>query len=504
VSTRRLEPHVRRRLGGPAAPVLLALGVACVLALLVVVEIRGDSPAVRLVPRGELDADPLAYDPADSATLERAAASGLGHVLYAKSPGGVLVSAARTARFRSLVDDATRGTGIDPDLVEAIVLLESAGRPDVIAGSDPAAAAGLTQILAETASGFLGMNVDLEQSRRLTGQIAAAAERGKSARALRLAAERRAIDARFDPARAIAGTVRYLSSARALFGRNDLSVVSYHMGIGNLETVLRAYAGAPAGTPIRDVVAQDDLSWTRIYFDSSPILHAGAWRLLAGFSDDSQTYYWRVLAAAEIMRLFRNDPGQLQSIAYLQEQKASAEEVLHPLPSTEQFWTPDDLERASREGVLQPLPDDPAQLHFRIDPRLGEHASELSRSPSLYRQLRPEALALLLYLAGRVHQISGASAPLTLTSAVRDDEYQQLVIAHNAEATTAYSLHATGFAFDLLRRYSSNAQARALQYELDQLQARGLIAWVREPAAIHITVASQARELIPALLEAKP
>jgi len=52
-------------------------------------------------------------------------------------------------------------------------------------------------------------------------------------------------------------------------------------------------------------------------------------------------------------------------------------------------------------------------------------------------------------------------------------------------------------------RYESSEQARAFQFELDNLTARGLIAWVREPAAIHITVSSEADELVDAMLESK-
>ena len=112
--------------------------------------------------------DPLDYEPGRTEEYERAAAFGLSHVLFEKSPGGVLGAAQRTAGFRDLVDKAVSGSGIDADTVEAIVLLESAGRPDVIAGDDPENASGLTQILAETATSFLGMPVDLEASRRLT------------------------------------------------------------------------------------------------------------------------------------------------------------------------------------------------------------------------------------------------------------------------------------------------------------------------------------------------
>ena len=130
---------------------------------------------------------------------------------------------------------------------------------------------------------------------------------------------------------------------------------------------------------------------------------------------------------------------------------------------------------------------------------MGELSGRLRRSPKTYRGLRPEALALLVYLGRGATEISG-DEPLTLTSTVRDEEYQAQLIRGNREATRGFSLHTTGYAFDLLRRYGSNAQARALQYELDRLQALNLIAWVREPSAIHVTVSSDASELVPAVL----
>jgi hypothetical protein len=268
------------------------------------------------------------------------------------------------------------------------------------------------------------------------------------------------------------------------------------MGIGNLENVLRDYARAPADEPIGAIVHDDGLSYARVFFDSSPVDHAAAWQLLTSFGDDSKTYYWRVLAAEEIMRLYRRDPAQLKALAYLHERKASAEEVLQPPPVTVRFLTPRDVERARRDGVLQPLPNEPKLTHFRLDPRLGELAQRLGQRRDLYRALRPEALALLTYLAGEVHAMSRGTTPLIVTSAVRDESYQRLLSESNPEATAGYSLHTTGYAFDLLRRYGSDAEARALQYELDRLQALNLIAWVREPSAIHVTVSSRAAELI--------
>jgi len=133
-------------------------------------------------------ADLIAYRPGDDGALAKAAAAGHSHVLYERSPGGVFATAARTARYRSLINRAARGSGFSPAVLEAMVFLESAGRADVIAGGDPAAASGLAQIMAETGRSFLGMRVGLPRSRKLTRRIDRAYARGKIAKAHRLEA----------------------------------------------------------------------------------------------------------------------------------------------------------------------------------------------------------------------------------------------------------------------------------------------------------------------------
>lgn len=488
----------RRRLvaAGGLAALLVAAGAIALRAL------DGETQARILVPRAEPPtADPLLYDDGQADELERAATFGLAHPLYAKSPGGVVATAERTASFRELVEDAVAGSGFDADLVEAIVFLESGGRPEVVAGDDPERASGLTQILAETAVNFLGMEVDLVESRRLTRRIARAAARGDPAAVERLRERRRTIDARFDPEQALAGTVRYLTTARERLGRDELAVVSYHMGIGNLTNVLRAFVGADDDLPVPELVDEHDLSWVRVFFDTAPDRNGPAHRLLARLGDDSPTYYWRVLAAAEIMRLWRDDREHLAELDLLHGGKDSAEEVLHPPFETERFADSSDLARAWGTNLLQPLPDDPARTGFALDATMGELAAKLGEPRELYRGLRAEALALLVHMARRVRTLGRAARPLEVTSTVRDDAYQRLLRSGNPEATSGYSLHTTGFAFDVRRRYESDAQAQAFQFMLDDLTARGLIAWVREPAAIHVTVSSEARVLVPVVLE---
>ncbi len=470
------------------------------LAVLVGRLLGGDDRPLRLEPRRAILADPLAFDPRRTDEFEHAAASGLSHVLYAKSPGGVLKTAERTARFRPLIDEAADGSRLDPELVEAIVFLESGGRSEVIAGHDPAAAAGLTQIVAETGTNLLAMPIDLQASRRLTDRLAVAVRRGATRQAERLRRARRRVDPRFEPREALAGTVRYLTIARNRFGRDDLAVVSYHMGIGNLESVLRAYTGADRARPVGEIVRERGLSYARIYFDSSPVHHAAAWRRLARFADSSRDYYWRVLAAREIMRLFREDRERLEELAAVHAQSASGEEALHPASETDRFADPSDVARAWNDGLLQPLPRDP-RLYIRLDARMGRLAARLGRRPELYRGLRPEALALLLYLAAEVHKLGGGSAPLTVASTVRDEAYERLAFGPKSQAAGGDSLHTTGYAFDILRRYASGSQAAAFQFELERLQALALVVWVRDRTTIHVTVSSLAKALVPAVLQ---
>ena len=465
----------------PPARLIAAAAVLLAIALVVGLLTAGGGGR-KLVPGGGPGADPLASRQSNETEYARRAAEGESQVLYLKSPGGVVATAARTARWRPLVDATARRYSLDPDMLEAIVFLESAGRPDAQASNDLAGAAGLTQILAGTATDLLGMHVDLVASRALTKRIAVAERHGRGRLASRLRSKRAHVDMRFDPAKALDGTGRYLVIARSRLHRDDLAVESYHMGIGNLQGALSAYGGG-AGT-----------SYAQLYFDSTPLRHADAYRRLAALGDDSATYLWRVLAARQIMQLYRSDRPQLRRLAALHTRKATAEEVLHPLGSTPVFRTPAEVARARARGTLRALPRNAGDLFLRIDPRMGELAPLLHRRGSLYRALRPEALALLVYLAAGVHAISHQS-PLVVTSTVRDGAYQRLLVGRNIEATRAYSLHTTGFAFDILRRYRSRAQAEAFQFMLNRLQALNLIAWAVEPSAIHITVSSDARRL---------
>jgi soluble lytic murein transglycosylase-like protein len=475
-------------IAGALAAAVLALGVGEREPL----DVRVARIAIEARAAAAPEADPFAWSPARRDDFEDRAALGSSHVIYAMSPGGVVASARRTARFRDEVEAAALSHGIDPDTLEAVIFLESAGRPDVAAGPTPESASGLAQILPSTATDLLGMQVDLPRSIELTRRIAAAKT---PEQANRLRAERAAIDQRFDPDAALDGAARYLEIASERFGADDLAVASYHMGIGNLESVIRAYADAGDDVPIGEVVASEGLSYAQLYFDSSPLVHGDAYEILHGFGDESADYLWKVEASRELMAEYRKDAEALGETARLATAKATLEELFHPEAETDVFDDPGELSDAIDDGELVPLPFE-AGLGWIPAKQMGELAPQLDQDPRLYRALRPEALATLSYLAGLVLYQSNDPTPLLVTSSVRDRSYQELLIASNPQATPEYSLHTTGWSFDIKREYASKEQAAAFQHVIDRLSALGLIDYAVEPGAIHITVSNLGAELV--------
>ena len=421
--------------------------------------------------------DPFAYVAGRESDFIARAIDGTDHVLFVKSPGGALATAARVAAFRPLIDRATAGTGIDPNMLEALVFVESAGRPDVIVDGDPTNATGLTQILASTGQSLLGMHIDLARSRRLTAQIDIAAARGQGGRVARLERQRAGADDRFDPRKALAASVRYLEIAEHDLGRADLAFESYHMGIGNLQRVLDLYDGGHA------------VPYPQLYFDTAPGHNRAAYDLISSFGDDSSLYYWRLLGAERVMRLYRTDRPALTRLSALQTAVDSNAYVLHPPDAVHAFATPDALDRAYAARTILPLPSNARALGLAYDPGIGSLAHQIGAKPALYRGLRAPALDLLVELAARVRTLSGGVAPLRVTSTVTDLHYQQALGITDPPA-------AAGWSFTIARRYVDSRQADVFQAMLDRLQALDVIAWERFPSEIDVTVAPDASQAI--------
>ena len=315
--------------------------------------------------RAEALPDPFAWDPEREDEFERARRDGHQPPALPLSPGGVAASAERTARWRP----ADRGGGrasadVDADTLEGLVFLESAGRDDAITPNGIEGAVGLTQILAETATEparHAGRHGAQRPARRAGSTARGARPRAQVARAApRARAGRRALRRR---RRRSPPPARYLKLARETLGREDLAFVSYHMGIGNLQGVLRAFGEG------------DDVSYAQLYFDSTlrppP---GGATRGSPGSATTPRTTTGRSLAAREIMRLWRDDRAELDRLAACTPPRARPRRSCTRDGSVPRFGDPEAAARRVGRGDIVAFPDAPAVTGLRRDARMGELA----------------------------------------------------------------------------------------------------------------------------------
>jgi Transglycosylase SLT domain len=411
------------------------------------------------------------YDASKSADYVARATAGNGQVLFSKSPGGAVATAARVAAFAPMIEHAVAGTNIPATAIEGLVFLESAGLPDAAVADNPTNAAGLTQILPSTATSLLHMHVDLAASRRLLAEIA---QTHDAAKLRSLQRQLEAADQRFDPAAALAGTVRLLQQFETMFGgRLDLAVTAYHMGPGNLQQILSDYNGGQA------------VPYVQLYFDTAPDHSVAAYKLLSGLGDDSSLYWWRVLGAEQIMRLHRTDRSALRRLQTLETSDAAGGSVLHPPGRAPRYASPSDLQAAYTAHGLVRLPRNSTALGLAYDASIGSGASDVGAPRSLYEGLNRVTIKLMIRMAAAVRTLSGGQTPLHVASAVADGKYLSAQGAYDPMAQT-------GFGFQIARRYRSGAQAGAFQAVLDRLQSLNLIAWAPVGSVIEITAASDA------------
>ena len=130
---------------------------------------------------------------------------------------------------------------------------------------------------------------------------------------------------------------------------------------------------------------------------------------------------------------------------------------------------------------------------------MGELAKRVDQKASLYRGLSPDALAAVLFISKELRRISGKDARLPVTSSVRDQEYQDLLLEKNIQATSDFSVHTTGHAFDVTGAFRKPGRRAALIHILERLRAERVIDYVYEPGAIHVTAGPDAAKLEPLL-----
>jgi hypothetical protein len=439
----------------------------------------------------------------------------------------LIAAAAEQAEVQPIFQEMAAEEGRSPEeakarwitLQEADLLLESGGEADSVSSAN---AVGVAQWLAGTGRG-VGLTIDLPASQRLTREIDAlrlriawidylqrpdadrnapgaptltpdeAAQRPALQQALEgLRQQRQAVDARYDPAAAIAAQTRYLLRLYRRFPSADWLFQAYHGGEAGVARTLKFYLGSrwpsTAAQAIRTGNDGGRLSFEEVYFTTSPLSHPEAFRYLYGRSDDHRRYWWKLRASAQALADYRKDPS------------AFRQEWLRYFPGrpTDAYWYPDAPDTAFGDlGALQR-----AWSEKRLVPVLSDTTFFVRPEPldpaqaSLYSGLRPASLGLL-HLTEKAYRATGSVAPLTLGDltlteplAVRAREIAppkpprppfwppdpERLHPPGDGPSPDFDFHTTGIAFDILRP-TDEKQRKALEYALDTLEDRRVLAY---------------------------
>ena len=136
------------------------------------------------------------------------------------------------------------------------------------------------------------------------------------------------------------------------------------------------------------------------------------------------------------MRLYRDDRAELHAVDAAERQELRRGGAA-PGGHGARFGDPAGLREAwdAADGGAADTPRHRA-AHSTADGRARRAA--WASPPGLYRGLRPEALAMALYIGAQVRELSGGASPLVVTSTVRDERYQRLLVRRTARrrATT--------------------------------------------------------------------
>ena len=414
-------------------------------------------------------------------------------------------------------------------LQTADLMLESGGDPDALSTS---AAAGAAQWLAGTAMG-VGIPVDLKESNRLTATITGlrcriawiqylsrpdADRPAPGAPAFSpsdtgllpalttemesLRERRRRVDGRYDPRTAILAQTRYLLHLYPRFPSPDWLFQAYHGGEAGVARTLRFYLGpswpGTADAAIRAGADGGPLTFDTVFFTTGPASHAEAFSYLYGRSDDHRHYWYKLLAAQQVLAAYEKSPEAFH---------AEWESNL-PGRRIEAHWYPNAAadsvsDLAALKGahnlvpvsewpglIVRPAPDDPA-------------------NSAAYKVLQPSARGALRLVAAEFRRGGGhgslETGDLTLTQEYVDrarllhpskppkppifppDPDAELCIGGGPPRRFDY--HTTGIVFDILRP-KDDRDRKILAYSLDRLEARGLLSVIeakdRDERRFHI------------------
>ena len=445
------------------------LRAGALLALAVLLGVRGahvraggPTPSAACAPaRPGQGIDPLRYDPRARRRSRRGRRRGWPTSSTPSRPGGAVATPRRMARWRPLVEPRRAARAWTPTTLEAIVFLESAGRPDAQAWTDLARRRRPDADPRRDRRGtcWACTSTSPASARARPARIAARA-RGSPRAEARAAPRRPALrpaqgagrdrplpDAR--PARRSAATTWRSTATTWASATCSSALAAYGADRDPLRAaLLRLHAAAPPGGVAR----------------------------ARGLGDDSSTYLWRVRAARGIMRAYRARPGAALARHGGTCRPAASLGRGGPAPAREHASLRRRRRvRATRDATAGPSPSDPRGAGAASACASTRAMGELAAAAGGDRRHLPRAAPGRSRCCATSAPGRGRSRRRTagsVTSTARDTRYQRAWPGTTRRPRTRSPLHTTGWAFDISRALRLAARRpQAFQFLLDRLTA---------------------------------
>ena len=400
--------------------------------------------------------------------------------------------------LQRLFQDAGRMTGFPASVLQAIAYLESWGLPNA---ESPAGPRGIMQI-SEATGKRMGLRIVYSVRHRVTKTKTAV--RNKHGKLVYRTVRRRETytvlerDDRLRPERAIPAAARYLASLEQRLGGRDWAIWAYHCGEGcivDIQSMARAARG-PSEPPA---------SVAAVFFGCSPAWNRALYQAIQAqmARDYSPTYWFRVMRAQQLLRLYLDDPVEFQDLVDEYKNRAGSAQRA---PDRLSVWLkPQDLLYEAHDAVhndggkLVRAPDDPGFFGYRV---AGPVRAENENG---YPEALPSTLGTLAYIAfetRRLHQALRAGevfVPLDVTALFvpveRDGSGDRAPGARAAD-------HASGQVFDISVAALPNSERECLRFVLDDLGWSGNLGFIEEGRqTLHIGCAPSARDFFAQVFE---
>jgi hypothetical protein len=402
--------------------------------------------------------------------------------------------------MQRIFDDAERKSGVRASLIAAVAYLESWGDPKA---QSPTGPKGVMQIAAATGRS-MGLRLIYEKRYRIVTQKQKVKTKkgGTVTRTVRQKVPYQVLvrDERMVPERAIPAAGTYLGRLAKKYGGEDWALFAYHCGEGCVNSMLTLTQNA------RDL--QAPYTVPKLFFSGNPVynkeLYSAVQREME--RDYSPTYYFRVMRAEQLLKMYKSDPAGFKKLAaeyrYEPDPEARAPHRLSVWLTANDltFQSCEDLKREQGKRLVRAL-DDEDFFGFRL--RKDLIGAEDPDNSEYYLQATPAAMGTLAYIAYETRRLHSAMkprgekyTPLEVTSLV-----QPLDVVKRASGNTKVRdeglWHCTGQVFDIDYKNLPLGQREALDFVLHDLGWMGYLGFIDEnqnSGTLHIGASPSSRE----------